>query len=385
VGDRPVEQDERVPAALARELGAQEQSAHDALPRVEALRRLAAGPGMLGGQELGPDAADDAGRDLVLDGEDVVEAPVVALGPEVVAGRRLDELGRHPDPVGRLADAAPEDVPDPELAADGPGVYRLPLVGERRVAGDHEEALELGQRGGGVLGDPVGEELLPGLRAHVVERQHGDRRPVGEGGRGWCGHTARDDPVHPHGSFDALKPPLAEVLEVTAEPAPEVVVGGAGDDHAAGLRELLEAGRDVHAVAVEVAVGLVDDVAEVDADPEADALVLGDVPLPLGHASLHEDGAADRVDDAGELAERAVAHELDDAAPVLGDERPDELLAVGLEALEGPALVPLHQARVADHVGRQNGGEPTLDPRRRHGRPSAGGRWPAYRPIEAKA
>ena len=45
----------------------------------------------------------------------------------------------------------------------------------------------------------------------------------------------------------------------------------------------------------------------------------------------------------GELAERAVAHELDDAAPVLGDERLDQLPAVRLEARERAGLVALHE------------------------------------------
>ncbi len=78
--------------------------------------------------------------------------------------------------------------------------------------------------------------------------------------------------------------------------------------------------------------------------------------------SLDRDRACHRVDDAGELDQGAVAHELDDAAPVLGDERLDQLLAVGLEARERALLVALHQPAVADHVRRQDGGEPPLDP-----------------------
>ena len=129
---------------------------------------------------------------------------------------------------------------------------------------------------------------------------------------------------------------------VAAELAPEVVEGRAGDHDPAGLGELLEAGGDVHPVAVDV-LALDDHVAEVDADPEADALGLGHARLPLGHAALDRDRARDGVDDAGELAERAVAHELDDAAAVLGDERLDELPAVRLEARERAGLVALHQ------------------------------------------
>ena len=51
------------------------------------------------------------------------------------------------------------------------------------------------------------------------------------------------------------------------------------------------------------------------------------VPLATGHALLDRDRAGDRVDDAGELDQGAVAHQLDDPAAVLGDQRVDELLA----------------------------------------------------------
>ena len=69
------------------------------------------------------------------------------------------------------------------------------------------------------------------------------------------------------------------------ELAPEVVEGRAGDHDPAGLGELLEPGGDVHPVAVDV-LALDDHVAEVDADPEADALRLGHRRLALGHATL---------------------------------------------------------------------------------------------------
>ena len=78
-----------------------------------------------------------------------------------------------------------------------------------------------------------------------------------------------------------------------------MVVGGAGDHHAAGLAQLLQAGRDVHPVAVDVAF-LGDDVAQVDTDPEGDG---SEAPrLPLGHAALDRHGTRYRVDHAGELA-----------------------------------------------------------------------------------
>ena len=158
----------------------------------------------------------------------------------------------------------------------------------------------------------------------------------------------------------------ADRLEAEGELVLDLVVHVAGEQDPARLGQGLEPRGDVDPVAEDVA-ALVDDVADVDADAEADALGLGDVRLPLGHAALDRDRAGDRVDDAGELAEDAVAHQLDDAPAVLGDERLDELLAVGLEAVEGALLVALHQARVADHVRRQDGGEPAVDAGSGHG------------------
>ena len=132
-----------------------------------------------------------------------------------------------------LADAPLEDVADAELAADGAHIHRLSLVGEHRVAGDHEEALELGQRGGDVLGDAVAEKLLLRIGAHVVERQHGDRRSVRKRERGPV-PAMRSPPsgmtrYSPHRPLDVLERALAEVLEGAVELALEVVVGGAGD------------------------------------------------------------------------------------------------------------------------------------------------------------
>jgi hypothetical protein len=119
-------------------------------------------------------------------------------------------------------------------------------------------------------------------------------------------------------------------------------------------------GVDVHAVAVEVAL-VVDHVAQVDPDAEADAAFLADRLLTLLDAALNPDGALDGVDGAGELAEGTIARELDETAAVLGQERLDELLAVRLEPPERAGFVPLHQARVADHVRGEDRGEPAVD------------------------
>ena len=78
------------------------------------------------------------------------------------------------------------------------------------------------------------------------------------------------------------------------------------------------------------------------------------------HAVLDLDGAGDGVHHAGEFGEHAVAGQLDDAALVLGDLGVDQLLAAGLECGERRRLVDAHEPGVADHVGGQYGGEPSV-------------------------
>jgi len=48
------------------------------------------------------------------------------------------------------------------------------------------------------------------------------------------------------------------------------------------------------------------------------------IALPLGQRLLPSDGAFDRVDDALELDENAVAHRLDHVAPMAADDRLDQ-------------------------------------------------------------
>ena len=146
---------------------------------------------------------------------------------------------------------------------------------------------------------------------------------------------------------------LAHRLEGEVELGLDLVPDVAGDADAAGLGQALEARGDVDAVAQDVAV-LDDDVADVDADPERDPPVLRHGRLALGDALLNRDRAFDRIDRARELDQGAVAHQLDDAAVVLGDQRLDELLAQRLQPRDRAGLVVPDQPDVADHVRGQN-------------------------------
>src|SRR5262249_48168614 len=76
------------------------------------------------------------------------------------------------------------------------------------------------------------------------------------------------------------------------------------------------------------------DIAEIDADPKCDAFGLWRLGITVDHSSLDLDGTADRVDNAREFRQHAVAGGFDDAAAVFLDLRIDQLAAMGLEPFE---------------------------------------------------
>src|SRR3984893_3126906 len=72
-------------------------------------------------------SVDDSARDVVLDRKDIGQIAVVAVGPEVGAGRGVDELRGNPHPVAGAADRAFEHRAHPKIAADGANVDQAPL------------------------------------------------------------------------------------------------------------------------------------------------------------------------------------------------------------------------------------------------------------------
>ena len=111
---------------------------------------------------------------------------------------------------------------------------------------------------------------------------------------------------------------------------------------------------DIDAVAHQIAVALLDDVAEMNADAELDAAVVRHAGVALDHRVLHFDGAAHGVDDAAELDERAVAGALDDAPVMHGDGRIDQIAAQRPQPRQRAILVRAGEPAVADHVGGQD-------------------------------
>ena len=127
-----------------------------------------------------------------------------------------------------------------------------------------------------------------------------------------------------------------------------------------GLGHRLQPRGDVDAVAVDVA-ALDDHVAEVDADAQHDARApRGKSALASAMPLLQFDRAVHRIDRAGELDQHAVAHQLDDAAAMLGDQRVQDPCGDAPSSRRACRPRPLHEPAVADHVGGEDGGEPAF-------------------------
>ena len=126
---------------------------------------------------------DDASRDLVLYGEDVHQLAIVPIGPQVGSAAGIDQLGRNADAVAAFAHAPFHEIPYTQLPRYLPKVFVNVAIDKRRVARDHEQRVKARQICDDVFADAIAEILLLGIAAHVLERQHGDRRLVGEGER----------------------------------------------------------------------------------------------------------------------------------------------------------------------------------------------------------
>ena len=153
---------------------------------------------------------------------------------------------------------------------------------------------------------------------------------------------------------DVLELGRAEIADRHLEPSLDLPVGLLGETDRPGLGDALEPSGDIDAVAHEVAVALLDNVAQVDADAKLDPPLGRQARVALDHAALHFDRAAHRVDHAPELDDRAVAGALDDAAVMNGDDGVDEIAAKGSQAREDAILVRASEPAIADDVRDQD-------------------------------
>ena len=138
------------------------------------------------------------------------------------------------------------------------------------------------------------------------------------------------------------------------EPAAHLTIGVLGQTDRAGLGDPFEPRGDIDAVAHQIAVALLDDVAQMNADAELDAPLGRHAGIALDHAVLHFDRAAHGVDHAAELDEAAVAGALDDAPVMHGDGGIDQIAAQRPQPRQSAILVRSREPAVADDIRDQN-------------------------------
>jgi len=102
-----------------------------------------------------------------------------------------------------------------------------------------------------------------------------------------------------------------------------------------------------------------DHIAEIDADAKAQAALLGEVQIAVGHRALNFRRAAHGVDHAGEFRQHTVAGGLDNAAVMLANLRIEQFDEMRLEALVRAFLIHTHQARITHHIGGEDRGQST--------------------------
>ena len=104
-----------------------------------------------------------------------------------------------------------------------------------------------------------------------------------------------------------------------------LTIGVLGETDRALLGHALPSRGDIDAVTHQVPIGLLDDVAQMNADPELDALLRRDTRVAFDHSDLDFDRAAHCVDDAAELGDEPVARALDDTPVMRSDGGIDEI------------------------------------------------------------
>ena len=116
---------------------------------------------------------------LILQLEEIGDAFLEPIGPEMRAGLAINKLRVDAHPVLVALHRAFEDIAHAQFLADLLGVDVLALEGEGGIARDHEAVADAREIGGEVLGDAVGEIILAWIAREVPERQHHDGKMRG--------------------------------------------------------------------------------------------------------------------------------------------------------------------------------------------------------------
>ena len=118
-------------------------------------------------------------------------------------------------------------------------------------------------------------------------------------------------------ALNVLEPQCPKIVKCRFKPTRDSIVHVARYDDPARRRFRLQPGRHIHAVPIKV-VAVHDQIAEMQANPEHNAGVLGLLAVCLAHRLLELDGRTNGVHGAGELCQCAIPGQFDQSPAVTG-------------------------------------------------------------------
>jgi hypothetical protein len=186
--------------------------------------------------------------------------------------------------------------------------------------------------------------------------------------------------IRPHRLGDVLEQRRTEIGHSEIEPPLDLSIGVLGKTDRARVGDAFQPRCNVDAVAHQVAVALFDDVSQVNAYAELDALIGRHADIALDHRVLNGDGAMHRFDYAAELDQHPVAGALEHPAVLAGDSGIDEVGPQGPQSCERPILVRARHAAESDDIGGENR---RYFPGLGHASPDMDGNSTRWRPLPA--
>ena len=168
------------------------------------------------------------------------------------------------------------------------------------------------------------------------------------------GRLTDHERIDPDGLGDVLELGWAEIVHGNLESRFHLPIGVFGETDRPGRSNALESRRDIDRVSHQVAVALLEHVADMDANAELDTAVWRHACIALDHSVLHFDSAAHRVDHAAKLGERPIAGALEHTSIVHGDGRIDQITAKRAQPRQSAILVRAGKPTEPDDVGGQD-------------------------------
>jgi hypothetical protein len=127
-------------------------------------------------QQRGAQLLHDRLCDVVLHRKDVIQFPIVGLGPQTRIGAHVNQVGAYPHAPARLADAAFQDGRYIQLAGDRSEIDVLAFEVERRGSRCHAKSADSRKDVEQFFAQSICEVVVLPIMTRVREWQDRDRR-----------------------------------------------------------------------------------------------------------------------------------------------------------------------------------------------------------------